>query len=959
MDSDSHIIPLEELKVRLKTDFEKGLTTNQVQENIQLFGSNSYKQIETSSYFALLFKNQLNLQSFVLWGCALLSFYNYFYLSDEITDLYCGLVIMIAIFITSSISVNVERNNENTQLVLKERYQFKYNVVRDNIGVQVFSNDIAVGDILFIEEGQVIPADGRLLQADQIRVDHSALTGECEPLERLVEDSNSNIFESKNVVLKDTKCVRGCGKCVVITVGSKTVMGKVVPLIASYTANNLEQQIKKIPQLIVLIGLIICSLLMLHLFIFSSFSLSLTLNAIVGLLAAFIIFTLPTKYQTLQDQSILNLLQQNIIVKQKGILANAQKVTCIYADKTGTITKNELTVSHLFYGQNLFKTADNSFDEGDHFNPDDQDFQNLFKNAALSCSAQFILEGDQSNIDYSTCKMLGGASDQALLRFLQRIKSVENFKNNFQLAKNTKGEGAVQKFQSINKYQFSIVEEETEDSHYTVYFEGAAEKIISFCQFYMKNNYKLEIDNTFKEGVLSYLNQLGKLSERVLGFAKLHLPAVKFPKGHVFQLEDQPFSIEKLTFQGLFSFKDQIKSDAKLAVELAKQIGIRTILQTGDHQSTAEYTARAIGILPQNVYSTLDLMEKDPGLSLEDAINKTESILISGEQFLKLNKKYYINKQNLVFYRMTPAQKLNVVSHLQENKEFVLAVGDGLNDLPALKRSDMSLSMYQKGTQLTKETSDAITLDDRVDSAVHLILESRFFMLNLRKTIANSLSLVFVELACICGFAIFQIPLPLSSFSIILIQIFTDVIPTFVSSNPMPSGRNLKKLYQKVEPLSMQTFVSSLLSLRVIASLIIGFCSYIYTFQSFGFNSVFGLANIKGYQPLTFLNIKYGGQYVFYNENLERISKNCIENQDKTDQIKFKIDWFNQKQRHFDLRQVLLECDPQTKRWVPSVKWGTCNTNLSGCYSTQAQFWAQIAFFASVILVFISSNLIL
>ncbi|EAR91366.3 ATPase, P-type, HAD superfamily, protein (macronuclear) [Tetrahymena thermophila SB210] len=348
--------------------------------------------------------------------------------------------------------------------------------------------------------------------------------------------------------------------------------------------------------------------------------------------------------------------------------------------------------------QKFFNT-ENNFDEGENFNPDDQDFQNLYKNAALSCNAKFVLEGDQNNVDYSTCKMLGGVSDQALLRFLHSIKNVDNFKKSIQYAKNIEGKAAKLELNSINKYKFSIVEEEVEDSHYVVYFEGAAEKIISLCQFYMKNNSKLEIDSAFKENVLNCLEQLGKKSERVLGFAKLHLPASQFPKGHVFKFADRtdlPFSVEKLTFQGLFSLKDQIKPEVKSVVEFAKQIGIRTILQTGDSQLTAQYTARAINILPSNIESTSDLMEKDPNLSIEDAINKTESILISGDQMQKLNEKLYINKQNLAFYRVTAEQKFQIVKNLQSNSEVVLAVGDGTNDAPALKRSDISLSMYKK-----------------------------------------------------------------------------------------------------------------------------------------------------------------------------------------------------------------------------------------------------------------------
>ncbi|EAR94266.1 E1-E2 ATPase family protein (macronuclear) [Tetrahymena thermophila SB210] len=960
MNSDSHIIPLEELKSRFKTDLEEGLTIKQVQENIQLFGQNQDEQDEASSYLTLFFKHQLNLQSFVLWGSALLSFYNYMCLSDEITNLYSGLVIMIAIFITSAISVNVERNNENTQAIIKNRYQPQYTVVRDNVRVEVFSREIAVGDILFIEQGQNIPVDGRLLRADQMRVDHSALTGESEPIQRLADESNQNIIESKNVVLKGTKCVRGFGKCVVIAVGSRTILGQICSLSVEYEPEDQEQQIKKIAQLLVLIGLILGSLLMLHLFIFSSFSLSQTLNAIVGLLVAFIPFTLPTKYKVLQDQSLLSLLQQNILVKQKETLVKAQKATCILADKTGTITMNQQVISHLFYGQNLFKTAENHFDEAENFNPDDQDFQNLYKSASLSCNASFVLEGDQNNVDYSTCKMLGGLSDQVLLRFLHGVKNVDNFKKNIQYAKHIEGKAAKLEFNSINKFQFSIVEEEAEDSHYAVYFEGGAEKIISLCQFYMKNNSKLEIDSSFKENVLNCLKQLDKKNERALGFAKLHLLASQFPKGYVFEFDttDLPFSAEQLTFQGLFSLKDQIKPEAKSVVEFAKQIGIRTIMQTGDSQLTAQYTARAINILPSNIESTSDLIEKDPNLSIEDAINKTESILIGGDQVLKLKEKLYINKQNLVFYRATPEQKFQIVKNLQSNNEVVLAVGDGTNDAPALKRSDISLSMYKKGTQIAHEASNAIVLDDRFDSVMHMILESRYFMLNLKKTIIKSLSLVFVEFACIFAFAIFQIPLPLSSFSILLIQILTDVIPTFISLNPKPSGSNLKKIYQKVEPVCKETFISSLFSVKVIASLIVGFVSYIYTFQSFGFSSVFGLANIKGYQPPAFQNKQITGQEVFYNENLEKISRNCFENQMQTEQIKFEIDWLSQKQRHYDLRQVLLQCDPQTKKWVPSVKWGTCNTNLSSCYSTQAYYWAQISFFSSVILVFISFNLI-
>ncbi|KAL4481772.1 hypothetical protein ABPG74_007861 [Tetrahymena malaccensis] len=960
MDSDNHIIPLEELKSRFNTDYEKGLTINQVKENIQKFGSNQDNQDQTSSYLALFFKQQLNLQSFNLYGCALLSFCNYICFSDDITNLYCGFVIVITIFITSAISANVARNTENTQLILKNRSSIQYTVVRDNVKVQIFSREIAVGDIIFIEEGQKIPADARLLQTNQMRVDHSVLTGEAEPIERQVENYDRSIIESKNVVLKNTTCLKGSGKCVVIAVGSRTIMGQIASIQIPPSEDDQEKQIKKITQLLVLIGFILSSLLMLHLFIFSSFPLSLTLDAIVGLLIAFVSFTLPTKYHVLQDQSILNLLQQNIMVKQKETLTNAQKVTCIYADKTGTITKNRLAVSHIFYGQNLFKTPENTLDEGDNFNPDDQDFQNLFQCAALSCHAKFILEGNQIDVDYSTCKMEGAVSDQALLRFLQTIKNVENFKKRIQLAKNINGEAAKLEFNTIDKFQFTIVEEETEDSHFTVYFEGAAEKILLLSQFYMKNNSKLEIDSVFREGIQNCLKQLSKQSQRVLGFAKLHLLAGSFPKGEMFLLDnsaDIPFAVEKLIFQGLFSFQDEIKPEAKFAVELAKQIGIRTILQTGDIQSSALYTARVVGILPQNVDSTSDLMEKDSGLSIEDAIKKTESVVIGGEQLLKLDQKLYINKQNLVFYRLTPALKLLIVEQLQENKEVVLAIGDGLNDVPALKRSDISLSMFKKCCQVTQDISNATVLDDKFDSAINLILESRFFMVNLRKAISNSLSLVFVELACILGFAIFQIPLPLSSFSILLIQLFTDVIPTFFSSNPKFSGRNLNKKYQKVDPLSKETFISSVSSHRVIASLIIGFCSYICVFYSFGFSSVFGLANLQGYQPSTFQNEILTGQEVFYNGNLEKISKNCSENQEKTDQLKFKIDWLSQKQRNFDLRQVLLKCDPQTNTWVPSVNWGNCYTNLSGCYSIQVYYWAQIAFFGSVILVFISSNL--
>jgi len=775
-----HKCTLEELAVQLGTNLTKGLTAKQAADYLARDGPNALTPPKTTPEWIKFCKNLFGGFSTLLWIGSILCFFSYALEASgnenpNPDNLYLGIVLAGVVIITGCFQYYQESKSSKIMESFKNMIPQQALVIRDGQKQQIVAMNLVLGDVVEVKGGDRIPADLRIIDANNMKVDNSSLTGESEPQSRGTECTNENPIETKNVAFFSTNCVEGSARGVVIKCGDDTVMGRIASLASGLEvgdtpiAREIEHFIHIITGVAVFLGVT---------FFIISLCLHYTpLEAVVfliGIIVANVPEGLLATVTVCLTLTAKRMAKKNCLVKNLEAVETLGSTSTICSDKTGTLTQNRMTVAHMWF-DNQIVAADTTEDQSGASYDTSSDTWIALSRIATICNRASFLKG-QENVPVLKRQTAGDASESALLKCVElSLGDVEN--------RRLRNPKVVEiPFNSMNKYQVSIHEtEDPKDKRYLLVMKGAPERILDRCNKIMSNGKIHDMTQEWKDDFETAYMDLGGRGERVLGFCHEYLDETAFPPGFAFDTEEVNFPLENLTFIGLMAMIDPPRAAVPDAVGKCRSAGIKVIMVTGDHPITAKAIAKGVGIISEGNDTVEDIaarlnipVDQVDGSQAKAAVVHGSSLRNMPEEELDAIVR---DHTEIVFARTSPQQKLIIVESCQRQGAIVAVTGDGVNDSPALKRADIGVAMGIAGSDVSKQAADMILLDDNFASIVTGVEEGRLIFDNLKKSIAYTLTSNIPEITPFLFFIMFNIPLPLGTVTILCIDLGTDLLP--------------------------------------------------------------------------------------------------------------------------------------------------------------------------------------
>jgi P-type Ca2+ transporter type 2C len=762
-----------------------GLTQSQAEENQKIHGKNTIQENKKKSPIVIFLKNFTGLMAILLWCGGIMAIF------ADMMQL--AIAIWLVNVINGVFSFWQEYRASQATQALKNMLPSYVRVMRDSIEKKILAEDIVVGDIILLEEGDRISADARLIDAVDLQVDQSTLTGESNPI-RKTKDAvlmdNLPKPEIPNLIFAGTNVSGGNGKAIVFNIGMNTEFGKIAGLTQnikeepSPLQKELDRLTKQISIIAILFGVIffVSALFLVKEHFTYSFIFAL------GMIVAFIPEgLLPTVTLSLA-MAVQRMSKRNALVKKLSSVETLGSTSVICTDKTGTLTQNEMTVCSLWLANKEYEVTGVGYSndgcilkDGKKVTcNDDEDLKLLLTGASLCSnarllppneeSARFTVLGDPTEACLGVVARKAGIDVQKQAELTPRIKELS--------------------FESRRKRMTTIhqMEKSTGCTQRIAYVKGAPKEIMELSQSVRIDGNIEPITDKMRKEIMDANDAYARKGLRVLGVAYRLLN-----KEDNLPLALSAYTLEiierNLVFIGLVVMADPPRPEVASAVEECFKAGIRIIMITGDYGLTAESIAKRIGIVKGSRPRVIS------GIELETLSDKQL------KEFLK---------EEIIFARVAPEQKLRIVTNLQEMGEIVAVTGDGVNDAPALKKADIGVAMGIAGTDVAKESADMILTDDNFASIVHAIEEGRAVYSNIRKFLLYILNSNMPE-AVPSAFYLFSrgaIPLPLTVMQILTIDLGTDMFPALGLGMGKPEKDIMNKPPRKQkEPLLNKKFI--------------------------------------------------------------------------------------------------------------------------------------------------------
>lgn len=714
----------EELKSSLK-----GLSETDAANRIAKYGSNRLVAAKPKRKWAILISQLKSPVVYLLFIAAGVSFF--------FSDLTESLAILAVVVINTVIGFVMELQAVQSMQALKKYDKNISKVFRNGVLREIDSVTLVPGDLLFMEAGDIVPADARVIQYSNLTLNESALTGESLPVQKNSEalSKNTILAERKNQLYKGTAVTAGNGKAVVTSTGMHTEIGK----ISSMVHEAHEEKIPLNEKLEVfskkLIGLIL--VIILPFFILGYFTekdLYLMIETAIALAVSAIPEGLPIVATISLAKGMLKLAKHKVIVKKLAAVETLGETNVIFSDKTGTLTENELEVDTVC-------TADNSLSVDWDFDKHNLHFLDKNKRGLQPISLEKLLEVAVlcNNASFYQEELhAGDPLEVALLKFSAYYK--EEFTEGI---KKTAEKIEEQPFDSDTKFMGTL---HKRGAVYMTSAKGAVEEILNKCDHVLTKDGILPLPDEEKKEWLNQTEKIAANGLKVLAFA--------YREGR----EQSKLWINELTFIGLIGFLDPPREDVPEAIKACKDAGIEVIMVTGDHPATA-----------QNISHLIGLTEEPNALVIHGADLKEFSELSEIE--LALIEKCKI------FSRVTPYQKLELIRHSKDKGNIVAMTGDGVNDAPALKKADIGIAMGIRGTQVAREAADMVLQDDAFPSIVKAIRQGRIIYTNIKNFIIYLLSCNLSEILVVAIAAFSNLAMPLLPIQILFLNVVTDVFP--------------------------------------------------------------------------------------------------------------------------------------------------------------------------------------
>ena len=707
---------VEEITKELDTDVELGLNEVKVKGNQEKYGKNALKEGKKTSLlvkFLLEFKDVLII---ILIVAALISI-----LVDP-SEWVDSLIIFVVVIINAVLGVVQENKAEKSLEALKKMSSPNCKVIRDGKMTVISSEEITVGDLLFLEAGDIIPCDCRIIESNNLTVDEASLTGESLPVEKnnlVINQDNVAIGDRHNMLFSSCYVNNGNAKCIATKIGMETEIGHIASILDSNESREtpLQAKLTQVGKTIGMICIAVCVIVFALEYIsgvgsnlFKSFNSDVALTSFksaIALAVAAIPEGLATVVTVVLALGVEKMAKRNAIVKKLPAVETLGSTQIICSDKTGTLTQNKMTVTKLYVDE--IKDPSESNDKE----------KEMLQYFALCCSAK--IQGD---------KRIGDPTELALLDVnnLYGLK-LDGYKVVGELP-----------FDSDRKLMSVVVSNDKEELMIT---KGAFDVMLE----------RSKATKTQKDKFNQVNEALSSQALRVLALG------VKKVSNKEISFEDE----NDLTIVGFVGMIDPSREEVKDSIKIATKAGIRTIMITGDHKITASAIATDLGIKRENdkVITSLELNELS-------------------DEYLNEHIEEYS-----VYARVAPSDKVRIVKAWQNKNKVVAMTGDGVNDAPALKLADIGCAMGITGTDVSKEASDMILMDDNFNTIVEAVKEGRGIYNNIKKCVKYLLSsnigeviTIFVS-SLIAVIASIDLGIPLLPIHLLWINLITDSLPAF------------------------------------------------------------------------------------------------------------------------------------------------------------------------------------
>ena len=720
---------IDEVLSQFNSTADRGLSKAEASRRLMEHGPNELQAARRISPWAILFEQFKNILVLILLIAVVLSAF----LGHSIEAIAIAVILLFAVLLGFVQEYRAERAIE----ALKRMAAPTATVIRDGEEMDMPARDLVPGDIILIRAGDRIPADARLIEAVNLQIEEASLTGESVPVEKNTQplpNIELAVGDRKNMAYAGTVATYGRGRGLVVATGMQTEFGKIAQLLQTVETGKtpLQENLDKVGRLLARVGIAVVVLIVgLGLFRGQPFLEILIFG--IALAVAVVPEALPAVVTISLAIGVQRMVKRNALIRRLSAVETLGSTSVICSDKTGTLTKDEMTIRKIFAAGQMLEVSGAGYDPHGEFSRNGSIVEpspalmTLLRAAVLASDAHLV-----QNSESGQWHIKGDPTEGALVVVAAKADLDKTDLDT--------------RFPRVHEIPFTSETKRMTTLHTTpdgpvAYSKGAPEVILDSCTHQLTETGETELKQAGKEAILETGRQMASNALRVLALAcKSNAGLENAERGMV--------------FLGLVGMIDPPRPEAKSAVQTSEQAGVKAVMITGDHPLTAQAIARELGILKEGRVVT--------GMELE-AMSEAE---------------FEREVENIeVYARVSPAHKLRVVTALQKKGHVVAMTGDGVNDAPALKKADIGIAMGITGTDVTKEAAAMTLTDDNFASIVAAVEEGRGVFGNIKKYLMYLLSSNIGEIVLMMGASLLGLPLPLSAVQILYVNLATDGLP--------------------------------------------------------------------------------------------------------------------------------------------------------------------------------------
>ncbi|WP_264737147.1 calcium-translocating P-type ATPase, SERCA-type [Cytobacillus firmus] len=742
-----------EVEQALNTDIKAGLTEDDVKKRLKQYGYNELKEGEKQSALLLFFSQFKDFMVLVLLAATLISG-----LLGEYID---AIAIIAIVVINGFLGFFQERKAEKSLHALKELSAPQVIALRDGQWKKIPSKEVVAGDLLKVATGDRIGADMRIVESNSLEIEESALTGESLPVQKRtgsLKTANLAIGDMENMAFMGTMVTRGNGLGVVVGTGMNTAMGQIADLLqnAETMITPLQRKLEQLGKILITAAILLTVLVVVA-GVVQGQELYTMFLAGVSLAVAAIPEGLPAIVTVALSLGVQRMIRKKAIVRKLPAVETLGCASVICSDKTGTMTQNKMTVTHLWSGGKEWRVDGIGYEPQGHFYRNenqiepksDKALQQMLMFGMLCNHAEiqqknneFVIDGDPTEGALLVAAMKAGYNRSSLLSQFQII-------NEFP-------------FDSARKMMSVVVKDH--NGRQFIVTKGAPDVLVGKSESVLWEGRRQILSRELSGEIQGAIENLASQALRTIAIGYKEIPSKNV-------ILDEKEAEKGLTFIGLQGMIDPPRPEVREAVKECKEAGIKTIMITGDHVITAQAIAKQLGISTQGskVLQGKDLAE----MTVEDLEDVVEDVA--------------------VFARVSPEHKLKIVKAFQNRGHIVAMTGDGVNDAPAIKAADIGISMGITGTDVAKEASALVLLDDNFATIKAAIKEGRNIYENIRKFIRYLLASNVGEILVMLFAMILALPLPLVPIQILWVNLVTDGLPAMALGLDQPEENVMKR----------------------------------------------------------------------------------------------------------------------------------------------------------------------